>query len=117
ARSAAVAQRRPALQASNAQPLPTTAAPSLPASIPSPAEGATVGGTVTVGMSESNGAGTISWALRLDGGATPIFSTSGTASTASFNWDASAVTPGAHTLTLTVQDGAGRTATATRTVT
>src|SRR5207248_3794335 len=60
---------------------------------------------------------TITWTLRLDGGATPIFSTSNTGPTASFNWDTSAVPPGAHTLTLSVLDGAGRTATATRNVT
>jgi hypothetical protein len=115
--SASVTVGNPDLQVSNAQPFTITAAPSLTASITNPAEGATVSGTVTVGMSESNGSGTISWALRLDSGTTPIFSTSGTAGTASFNWDASVVTPGAHTLTLTVQDGAGRTATATRNVT
>src|SRR5205814_9880393 len=62
--------------------------------------------------------GTITWTVRLDGGATPIFGpTSTTASTTSFNWDTSAVSPGAHTLNLTVQDGAGRTATAVRHVT
>src|SRR5207237_1058491 len=86
-------------------------------SITSPAEGATVTGTVPVNMSESNGTGTITWTLRLDGGSTPIFSTSGTASTASFNVDSSSVAPGAHQLQLTVQDGGGRTATATRNVT
>src|SRR6267378_1100418 len=114
---ALVTVHNPDLQVSNAQTFTITAAPSLTASITSPIEAATVGGTVTVGMSESNGTGTISWALRLDSSTTPIFSTSGTASTTSFNWDTSAVTPGAHTLTLTVQDGAGRTATATHTVT
>src|SRR5207302_10380755 len=92
--SASVTVRNPDLQASTAQPFTITAAPSLTASITNPAEGATAGGTVAVGMSESNGTGTISWALRLDSGTTPIFSTSGTASTASFNWDTSAVTPG-----------------------
>jgi glucose/arabinose dehydrogenase len=94
-----------------------TVAGPLSASITSPAEGATVSGTVTVGMSETNGTGTITWTLRLDGGSTPIFTTSGTGSTASFNWDTSSVAPGAHTLQLTVQDGGGRTATATRNVT
>jgi len=94
-----------------------TVAGPLSASITTPTEGATVSGPVPVGMSESNGVGTISWTLRLDGGATPIFSTSNTGPTASFNWDTSAVPPGAHTLTLSVLDGAGRTATATRNVT
>src|SRR6266403_5077433 len=93
-----------------------TVAQTLSASITSPAEGATVTGTVPVGMSESNGTGTITWTLRLDGGTTPIFSTSGTASTASFNWDTSGVVAGSHQLQLTVQDGAGRTATAIRNV-
>jgi len=94
-----------------------TVAQTLSASITSPAEGATVTGTVPVNMSESNGTGTITWTLRLDGGSTPIFTTSGTASTASFNWDTSSVASGAHQLQLTVQDGGGRTATATRNVT
>src|SRR5439155_3070462 len=82
-----------------------------------PTEGATVSGAVPVGMSESGGTGTISWTLRLDGSSTPIFSTSNAAPTASFTWDTSTVTPGSHRLDLTVQDGGGRTATATRNVT
>src|SRR5439155_25866103 len=86
------------------------------ASITSPAEGATVSGTVTVGMSESGFTGTISWTLRLDNGGNPIFTTSGTTSTASFSWDTTGVPAGAHTLNLTVQDGAGHTATATRNI-
>src|SRR6266403_4498724 len=69
-------------------------------------------------MSETNAtSGTITWMLRLDGGSTPIFTTSGTAATQSFNWDTSGVAPGAHQLQLTVQDGGGRMATATRNVT
>src|SRR5256885_218424 len=95
----------------------TVAQPSLTASITSPAEGATVSGTVPVGMSETGGTGTITWTLRLDGGTTPIFTASGTASTTTFNWDTSTLAPGAHRLDLTVQDGGGRTATATRNVT
>ena len=87
----------------------TVAAP-LSASIPSPTEGATVSGTVPVNMSETGGTGTITWTLRLDGGTTPIFTTSGTASTITFNWDTSTVAPGTHRLDLTVQDGGGRTA-------
>ena len=88
----------------------------LGASFTSPSDSATVSGTVGVGMSETNGSGTITWTVRLDGGATPIFSTSGTANTASFNWDTSTVGAGSHQLQLTVQDGGGRTATATRNV-
>src|SRR2546426_905226 len=95
----------------------TVQQPPLTASITTPAEGATVNSTVTVGMSESNGIGSISWALRLDGGTTPIFSTSTRGPSASFTWDPSRVTPGAHRLALTVQEGGGRTATATRNVT
>src|SRR5205807_2173951 len=95
-----------------------TVAGPLTASITSPAEGATVSGPVTVGMSETNAtSGTMTWTLQLDGGSTPIFTTSGTATTASFNWDTSGVAAGAHQLQLTVQDGGGRTATATRNVT
>src|SRR3989442_6346185 len=92
---------------------------SLTAAINTPLRSGTVSGRVPVGLSETNGTGTISWSLQLDGATPPIFSTSTAASTTttSFNWDASGVTPGAHTLTLTVQDGGGRTATATRHVT
>jgi len=88
----------------------------LVASITSPTEGSTVTGTVTVGMSETGGTGTIAWTLRLDNGGNPIFTTSGTGSTASFSWDTSGVSAGAHTLNLTVQDGAGHTATAARNI-
>src|SRR5947207_3113338 len=89
----------------------------MSATFTSPGEGATVTGAVPVGMSETGGTGTVTWTVRLDSGTTPIFTTSGTAATASFNWDTSGVAQGAHTLRLTVQDGAGRTATATRNVT
>src|SRR3989440_544700 len=63
----------------------------MSATFTSPGEGTTVTGTVSVGMSESGGTGTITWTVQLDGGATPIFGPiSGTASTTSFNWDTSA---------------------------
>src|SRR5207253_1781814 len=75
----------------------TVAAPPLTASIDSPLEGATVVGAVPVNMSETNGTGSISWAVRLDSGTDPIFSTSNTGPTASFSWDTSALAPGAHT--------------------
>src|SRR5256886_6152229 len=89
----------------------------LTASFTTPAEGASVSGVVPVSMSETGGTGTITWTVRLDSGTTPIFTTSGTAATASFDWDTSGVPTGAHTLNLTVQDVAGRTATAVRHVT
>src|SRR5205807_6712618 len=76
----------------------------------SPGEGATVSGPVTVGMSESNGTGTITWTVRLDGCATPIFTTSNTGPTASFNWDTSAVPPGAQIGRASCRDRESRTA-------
>jgi hypothetical protein len=93
-----------------------TAPPPLAASFTAPAEGATVAGTVTVGMSASGASGTpIAFSLTVDG--TQVFATSGAATTASFSWNTASVGDGAHTLRLTVQDGAGRSATATRGVT
>jgi hypothetical protein len=63
-------------------------------------------------MSATNASGTpISFTLSVDGGS-PVFSTSGTATTASFGWNSNSVPDGAHTLNLMVQDGAGRTANA-----
>ena len=87
------------------------------ASITSPTEGLTVSGPVLVAMSESGGTGTLTWTVRLDDGGTPIFATSGAGSSTSFTWDASAISPGTHTLSLMVQDGRGHTATAIRHVT
>ncbi|HEY3097557.1 MAG TPA: Ig-like domain-containing protein [Methylomirabilota bacterium] len=93
-----------------------TAPPPLAASFTAPAEGATVAGTVTVGMSASGASGTpIAFSLTVDG--TQVFATSGAATSASFSWNTASVGDGAHTLRLTVQDGAGRSATATRGVT
>jgi len=90
--------------------------PPLTAAFTSPAAGATVSGTVTVGMSETGASGTpITFTLTVDG--TQVFTAAGTATTASFGWNTASVADGAHTLGLTVRDGAGRTATATRGVT
>jgi len=90
--------------------------PPLVASFTSPADGATVSGTVGVGMSETGASGTpISFTLRIDG--TQVSTTSGTATTATYSWNTTTVSEGSHTLSLTVGDGAGRTSTATRTVT
>jgi len=88
----------------------------LTASFTAPADGATVSGTVSVGMSETGARGTpIFFTLTVDGG--QVFGTSGSATSASFAWNTTSIADGAHTLGLTVQDGAGRTATATRGVT
>src|SRR5205085_2569565 len=85
------------------------------AAFTSPADGATVTGTVPIGMSAGNAAGTpITFTLTIDG--TQAFTASGTTTTASFNWNTSGVAAGPHQLQVTVQDGAGRTASATRNV-
>src|SRR2546423_6976683 len=66
-------------------------------------------------MAEAGACSTpIAFTLTLDG--TQVFTTSGTATTASFNWN-SAGADGAHTLVLTVRDGTGSMASATRHVT
>jgi len=88
----------------------------LTASITSPAEGATVSGNVNIAMAESGANGTpITFTLAVD--STQVFTSSGTATTAAFTWNSANVAAGTHTLNLTVRDGAGRTATAARTVT
>src|SRR5206468_1113917 len=88
----------------------------LGASFTSPAAGATVTGTVAIGMSETGASGTpITFTLAIDG--TQAYTTSGAAMSASFNWNTAGAASGPHALTLTVRDGAGRTATATRNVT
>jgi hypothetical protein len=91
-------------------------ASTLTASITSPAESATVSGTVNIGMAESGASGTpITFTLAVD--STQVFSSSGTATTAAFTWNSANVAAGTHTLNLTVRDGGGRTATTARTVT
>jgi len=89
--------------------------PTLAASFTAPAAGATVSGTVNVGMSATGASGTpIAFTLTVDG--TQVFTVSGAATSASFGWNTTSVGDGAHTLGLTVSDGAGRIATATRSV-
>jgi hypothetical protein len=93
-----------------------SAAPPLIASIPSPAEGATVTGTTTVSMSASGASGSpTTFSLAVDG--TTVSTQSVAGSTASYAWNTAGVANGPHTLTLTVTDSTGRTATATRSVT
>ena len=92
-------------------------APALSAAITSPASGATVNGTVAVAMSASNVQGSsTSFVLTLDG-STTLSSQTVSGSTASFGWNTIAVANGAHTLNLTVTDGAGRSTTASLPVT
>jgi len=56
----------------------------------SPADGATVTGSVTVGMSETGTSGTpISFTLSLD--STRVYTTSGTATSASYAWNSASV--------------------------
>jgi hypothetical protein len=88
----------------------------LAAAFTSPAGGATVRGAVAVGMTQSGAASTpITFTLAVDGA--QVFTAAGTAGSAAFSWNSATVGNGAHTLRLTVRDGAGRTATAARTVT
>ena len=87
----------------------------LTAAFTSPAAGATVSGTVTVGMSASGGTPAYTYTLTVDG--TQVFTTSSSATSASFAWNTSTVANGSHTLGLTVTDSAARSATATRAVT
>ena len=93
----------------------TVQSAALTGSFTSPAAGSTVNGTVAVGMAASGASGTsITYTLRLDG--TQVFSTTA-GTTASFSWNTKLVADGAHTLALTVADGSGATASATRSVT
>jgi hypothetical protein len=85
--------------------------PALTAAFTSPAAGATVSGTVSVEMSASGGTTPYTYALAIDG--SPVAS----GASASYSWSTTSVVDGSHTLGLTVTDGAGRTATTSRTVT
>jgi hypothetical protein len=89
--------------------------PPLSASFTSPAAGATVSGTVTVGMAASGGSPGYTYRLAVDG--TQVFSQTTSSTSASYSWSTTGVSNGSHTLTLTVTDSAGQTSTATRTVT
>lgn len=91
-------------------------APALTASITSPAANATVGGTTTVAMAASGAAaGTTTFTLFAD--TAQVFSGATSGTTMSFSWNTTAVANGGHTLRLDVKDSAGRTATASRSVT
>ncbi len=83
----------------------------LSASFTSPAPGATVSGTVTVGMAASGGTAPYTYTLAIDG--TQV--TSGASNT--YSWTTTGYSPGSHTLGLTVRDSTGATATTSLTVT
>jgi hypothetical protein len=85
--------------------------PPLAASFTAPAAGATVSGTVSVGLAASGGTGPYTYRLAIDG--TQVFSTTIGAITASFAWNTMPVADGNHTLSLTLTDSAGGSASAT----
>jgi hypothetical protein len=82
----------------------------LSASFTSPAPGATVSGTVTVGMAASGGTAPYTYTLTIDG--TQVASSGSN----TYSWPTNGYSNASHTLGLTVRDKAGATATATRTV-
>jgi hypothetical protein len=85
------------------------------ASFTSPAAGATVGGAVGVGLAASGGTAPYTYRLTIDGA--QVFTTTSSAGSASYAWNAAAAGNGSHTLGLTVTDSTGASATATRAVT
>jgi hypothetical protein len=89
----------------------------LTAAFTSPAAGATVSGTSTIGMSTTGGATATSRTYRLSVDGTVASTQTVSGSSASYAWNTSGVANGSHTLSLTVTDTAGGSATATRSVT
>jgi hypothetical protein len=87
----------------------------LGAALTSPAAGATVSGTVTVGMAASGGSPAYHYRLTIDGA--EAFTTTSSSTSASYAWNTATAPGGSHTLALTVTDSTGASATASRTVT
>ncbi|PYO19559.1 MAG: hypothetical protein DMD85_18155 [Candidatus Rokuibacteriota bacterium] len=83
----------------------------LSASFTTPADGALVNGTISVGMAASGGTAPYTYTLTIDG--TQVVSSGAT----TYSWNTLGYSNAAHTLGLTVRDNTGATATATRTVT
>jgi Big-like domain-containing protein len=86
----------------------------LTASITSPASDATVSGTISVSMDAGQATAPVTFQLAVDGSVVSTQTVSGT--TASYAWNTTTVANGIHTLSLTVSDNAGHTASATRTI-
>jgi hypothetical protein len=89
--------------------------PALTAAFTAPLAEATVSGTIMVGLASSDAIGSSTFTLEVDGTELSTQTVTGTA--ASYAWDTTTVPDGSWTLTLTVTDDGGRTATATRTLT
>jgi hypothetical protein len=85
------------------------------ASITSPAAGATVSGTTAVNMAVSGGAAPYTYRLAIDG--TQVFTSTVSATTATYSWNTTSAANGNHTLGLTVTDSTGAASSLTRTVT
>jgi fibronectin type III domain protein/Big-like domain-containing protein len=85
--------------------------PALTVAFVTPADGATVGGIVTVTAAASGGGSGVVYILSADGTAF------GTGSGGSATWDTRALTNGLHTLTASVTDASGNTAATAITVT
>src|SRR5438477_359927 len=94
----------------------TSPTPVLTATFTSPAAGATVKGSTTVGMSVT-GSTAVSKTFQLAVDGTVVSTKTVSGSTTSYVWSTTSVADGPHTLALTVQDSAGGRATATRSVT
>jgi hypothetical protein len=94
---------------------PPPAPPPLTAAFSSPAAGATVSGTITVGMTSGGASGSATYALSVDGAV--VSTQTSTSGSATYPWSTTALADGAHTLSLSVTDAGGRTATASRSVT
>ena len=84
-------------------------------SFTSPVNGATISGTITVGMAVSGATGSTSFQLALDGATVSTQTVTGP--TASHTWNTTTVANGNHTLTVGALDSAGHGASTTITVT
>jgi hypothetical protein len=94
---------------------PPPAPAPLAAQLTSPADGATVSGSVTVGMTVSGStASSRTFQLAVDG--TTVFSQTTSATTTSFSWNTTTVANARHTLALNVSEPGGARATAARSV-